>query len=146
MKILIAVDGSPYTAKAVNHIASNLKWFKGTPELHLLHVQPPLPGGTFVNRVQSMKGSMNVDDHYQEEAQAVLSPVADFLDERSIPFEGAYVVSRDTASEITRYAKEQKIDLIVMGSHGHGALAGIVMGSVTQKVIAEFSVPVMILR
>lgn len=146
MKILIAVDGSPYTEKAVNYVASHLTWFQDTPELHLLYVQRPLAGGPLVSRVQSIKGSMAVDDHYQDEAQEALSPAANILDNHKVPFEGAFVVSSDTAAEITRYATENKIDLIMMGSHGRGTIAGAVLGSVTHKVLAVSSIPVMVIR
>jgi len=42
--------------------------------------------------------------------------------------------------------KENVIDMIVMGSHGHGALRGLMMGSVATKVIAATTVPVLIIR
>jgi nucleotide-binding universal stress UspA family protein len=43
-------------------------------------------------------------------------------------------------------AKGDKFDLIVMGSHGHGALAGLLMGSVATKVLALSKTPVLLVR
>ena len=39
-----------------------------------------------------------------------------------------------------------KFDLLIMGSHGHGALATLVMGSVTTHVLANSKVPVLLVR
>jgi nucleotide-binding universal stress UspA family protein len=49
-------------------------------------------------------------------------------------------------AEITRYAKERDIDLIVMGTHGRRGLAHAVMGSVAEKVVRTASCPVLTLR
>ena len=43
MKILIAVDGSRYSTKAVKHVIKHFNWFSEPPELHLLHVKLPFP-------------------------------------------------------------------------------------------------------
>jgi len=45
--------------------------------------------------------------------------------------------------EILRYADEQKIDLIVMGTHGRGPLGHVVMGSVAERVVRKATCPVL---
>ena len=52
----------------------------------------------------------------------------------------------DPASMIVDVAKGGKFDLIVMGSHGRGALGSLVLGSVTAKVIAQCTIPVLVVR
>jgi len=47
---------------------------------------------------------------------------------------------------IARFAEDNKFDLVIMGSHGHGALARLVMGSVTTQVLAHCGVPVLLVR
>ena len=42
--------------------------------------------------------------------------------------------------------KAQKFDLLLMGSHGHGALGSLLMGSVVARVMATCSVPVLLVR
>jgi nucleotide-binding universal stress UspA family protein len=44
------------------------------------------------------------------------------------------VLLGDPATEIIRYAKENGVDMIVMGSRGEGTLEGLLFGSVSQKV------------
>lgn len=48
--------------------------------------------------------------------------------------------------EIIRYAREQSIDLIVMGTHGHSALAAMLLGSVAERVVRKASCPVLTVR
>jgi nucleotide-binding universal stress UspA family protein len=43
-------------------------------------------------------------------------------------------------------AEDGKFDLVVMGSHGHSALANLVMGSVATQVLAHCKVPVLLVR
>ena len=52
----------------------------------------------------------------------------------------------DPAEEIIALAKDQKADLIVMGTRGHGRLAGLLLGSVAQKVLAHAPCPVLVVR
>src|SRR5262249_9594727 len=48
--------------------------------------------------------------------------------------------------EIIRFAREQDIDLIVMGTHGHSGLAHMLLGSVTEKVVRKAPCPVLTVR
>lgn len=48
--------------------------------------------------------------------------------------------------EVIRYARENDIDLIVMGTHGRGAIAHMLMGSVAEKVVRKAPCPVLTVR
>lgn len=48
--------------------------------------------------------------------------------------------------EIIRYAKEHKIDLIVLGTHGRGPIAHMLLGSVSEKVVRKAPCPVLTVR
>ena len=50
------------------------------------------------------------------------------------------------STEITSYAKEQDIDLIVMGTHGHGPIGEMLIGSVADKVVRTAPCPVLTVR
>lgn len=57
------------------------------------------------------------------------------------------VVGRGNPVDVIIEAAEAKgCDLIVMGSHGHGGLAGILMGSTAKKVVQQAKIPVLIVR
>jgi nucleotide-binding universal stress UspA family protein len=48
--------------------------------------------------------------------------------------------------EIIRYARDQSIDLIVIGTHGHSALAAMLLGAVAEKVVRKAPCPVLTVR
>jgi nucleotide-binding universal stress UspA family protein len=48
--------------------------------------------------------------------------------------------------EIVRYAREQHIDLIVMGTHGRGPIAHMLLGSVAEQVLRKAPCPVLVVR
>jgi nucleotide-binding universal stress UspA family protein len=48
--------------------------------------------------------------------------------------------------EIIRYARDQSIDLIVIGTHGHSALAAMLLGTVAEKVVRKAPCPVLTVR
>jgi len=75
------------------------------------------------------------------------------LDELLIDSDGSGPATRPVvttsgspAYAIVDYARENRIDLIVMGTHGRGALAQLMMGSVAERVVRIASCPVLTVR
>lgn len=145
MKILLAVDGSKFTTKAVNFLTSHIANCKGGIDLHLLHVKAPIPSGLAVHGAKAFLGDDVVSNYYREEAEAALAVAEKLLRKKGLVFQSGYTVG-DAPSEIDKYVKKNKINLIVMGSHGHSAIGSILLGSVTSKVLAMASAPVLIVR
>jgi len=139
MKILIAVDGSPYTRAAARYIARHQDSFSAPLEVHLLHVQPPIP----YPRAAAVAGKAAVDKYQREESQAALAVAEKELAKAGIAYQSTWRVGELT-KVIESQARDHGIDLVVMGSHGHGALAGLAMGSAATKLIASLSVPVLV--
>jgi nucleotide-binding universal stress UspA family protein len=140
MKLLLAADGSKYTKKALAFLVTHEALAGPDGELVVLNVQTPVPP-----RVKGMLGSAAVHDYHQEEAAKVLSPIERLLKRHDIEFRTAWVVG-SAAQEITRAAKREKAQLVVMGTHGHGLLGRAIMGSVAQKVVAECETPVLLVK
>ncbi|MCB2041343.1 MAG: universal stress protein, partial [Rhodoferax sp.] len=86
-----------------------------------------------------------IDQYQLDEAERVLSPVTKFLIRHDIDAKTAWKVGH-AAEQIAKFADAGKFDLLVMGSHGHGALGNLVMGSVATKVLAHCRVPVLLVR
>ena len=62
-------------------------------------------------------------------------------------FHARLMVVRGSASaEITNYALAEKIDLIVLGTHGRSPIAHMLMGSVAEKVVRKAPCPVLVVR
>lgn len=145
MNILFAVDGSEFTVKAAKFLIGYIGSCKEVPDLHLLHVKAPIPAGLTANRARALLGSDVVDGYYKEDAEAALAVAEKILLKKNVAFQAEYEIG-DASFEIGKYAKKHKIDLIVMGSHGHSALGSIMLGSVTSRVLATTDVPVLIVR
>lgn len=141
MKILLAVDGSPFTKKMLAYLtAHNELLADGRHQYTAITVQTALPP-----RARAALNKDLVDDYYAEEAAKVLDPVKQFLAQSSIDLHCVSEVG-PAGETIARMAEGGKFDLIIMGTHGHGSLGRLVMGSVSTQVLANCSVPVLLVR
>jgi nucleotide-binding universal stress UspA family protein len=134
------VDGSKYTRHAVQYFIDNFHPLVKGSELHLVNVHSRLPA-----HVTSALGKAAVQDYYREECDKALAPAQRMLDKAGVPAK-ALSFTGDPGDEIALVADKGKYDLVIMGSHGHGALATLVVGSVTSKVLGRCKVPVLIVR
>ena len=141
MKVLLAADGSPYTQVAARHLVNHLQWFAKRPEVHVVHVRPPIPYAGAAAAV----GRAAIDKYEREESQAALAVAERELMAAGVPYKSSWCLG-DVATELGDYVKKNGIDLVVMGSHGQGALANLALGSVATKCIATLEVPIMIVR
>jgi nucleotide-binding universal stress UspA family protein len=141
MKILIAVDGSAPALSAIEALLTRLDWFRAPIEIGLVYVHPPLP----YKHAAAWAGKEAIHSYYEEESEAALAAARARLGERGM----AYVAEKrvgDAGPEIVKCAAEGGYELIVMGTHGHTALASLVMGSVATKVVAASTVPVLLMK
>lgn len=140
MKILLAVDGSPYTQKILTYMSSHQEMLSASREYTVITVQPLLPP-----RARAALGKEVVEQYYDEEGQKILEPVLSTLKNHGV---NAHSVSKvgPIAETIVKYAQEGQFDLIIMGTHGHSALGRLVMGSVSSQVLAGCTIPVLLIR
>ena len=140
MKILLAVDGSSYTKKMLAYLTTHDELFGANNEYTVLTVQPALPP-----RARTAVGKEVVNSYYADETQKVMAPVAKFLARHGMSTKSDWKVG-PAGETIAKFADEGKFDLLIMGSHGHGALGNLVMGSVATQVLAHGKVPVLLVR
>ncbi|MBL8498243.1 universal stress protein [Nitrosomonas sp. JL21] len=140
LKVLLPVDGSENSKKAVATFAAMLDWYKEKPELHLLSVQYPLDGN-----VSSFINQADIKQYHQDEGLKCLQNTRDFLDQSGIPYQ-YHITVGDPAEMIVRFAAEKHYDQIVMGPRGKGGIQGLLLGSVTNKVMQLSSIPVLLIK
>ena len=140
MKILLAIDGSPYTKKMLAYLTTHEELMAGTHEYTALTVQTPLPP-----RARAALGKAVVDQYYAEQGEKVLGPVDKYLKRHGVNFTTAVKVG-PAGETIAKVAETGGFDLIMMGTQGHGALGKLVMGSVSTQVLASCQVPVLLVR
>lgn len=141
MKILLAADGSAHTRTAARHLVDHLAWYAQRPEVHVVHVRPPIPYAGAMAAV----GRATIDKYEREESETALAVAQKELTAAKVEHKTAWRVG-DVAAELGNYVRENGIDLVVMGSRGQGALANLALGSVATKVIATLEVPIMVVR
>lgn len=141
MKILFAVDGSARALTALEALVANFAHFREPPRITLIHVHPPVPYGAAATWV----GKETVQRYYDDESDAALSGARSALTAHGIAFDVDKRVG-NPAEEIVKQAESGQFDLIALATHGHTALANLVMGSVATGVIARSKVPVLLLK
>ena len=140
MNILLAVDGSPHTKKMLAYLTTHLEALGANNTFTVLTVEPPLPP-----RALAIVGAEVTENFHYESTAKVLEPVATFLQRHSFSLQTAFRVG-PAGKTIAEFAEAGKFDLLIMGSHGHGALGNLIMGSVATKVLANCKVPVLLVR
>jgi nucleotide-binding universal stress UspA family protein len=137
-KILLAVDGSEHALHAA-HTAADLARAMKAKELRIVAVYDFIP---------PYLGEPNMQyaiDARMETAKAVMQKAVDAVGD--VPCEiHTELLEGPAAEAIIDVAATRKSDVIVMGSRGLGTLAGLLLGSTSQKVVAHASCPVLIVR
>jgi len=141
MKILVAVDGSPFTKRMLGYLAAHDEWLGGAHQYTVLHSVPAVPP-----RAAAVIDKATLKAYYDEEAEKVLKPIRTFFSKKRDLRVDFTVKSGPAADNIASVAAKGDFDMIIMGSHGHGLFGNLVMGSVATKVLAHCKTPVLLVR
>lgn len=141
MNILLPVDGSPCSERAVDYLVRYGAALREMPGVHLLHVHPPIP----IGRIQAHVGQATLEAYYREESEARLLAARGRLDAAGLAYT-PHIHVGVPAETIAKVAGELGCELIVMGTHGHGLVAGLVMGSVAARVLHLAACPVLMVK
>jgi nucleotide-binding universal stress UspA family protein len=140
MKILAAVDGSPYTKRMLAYLAAHDEWLGPQHEYTLLHAVPAVPP-----RAAGLLEKETLKAYYDDLAEKVFKPIRTFVTRQGL--KASFVTRIGPAGEIiAEAATKGRYDLLILGSHGHGTLTNLVMGSVATKVLASCTTPVLLIR
>ena len=140
MKIMLAVDGSPISLRAVKFVAKLAKAMAEPPDVILFNADPPL-----MQAVAIKLGLQAAANYHAENGIHAIKAARAALKRAHVAFTEKLVVG-EPAGSIVKASKAERCDLIVMGSHGHSAVQTLFVGSVTAKVIARGDVPVVVAR
>ncbi|OKY78622.1 MAG: Nucleotide-binding protein UspA family [Candidatus Methanohalarchaeum thermophilum] len=139
-KILLPTDGSSNSMHSISYAVDLAQ--KYDSDLHLLHVIEtnsykgvlPYPEG------ESLKNRIN--DNLRARGNEILKDMAKEIEDPSIEIKK--VLREGTPSkEILDYIDENKIDIVVMSTHGRTGTSKFLMGSVAEKVVRKSNSPVL---
>ena len=146
MKILLAVDGSPCSIRAVEEVASR-PWPKNSSIKVLTAFEVPapptpeawaLPANYFEEMDMALrKQARNVVDSAIEKLKAKM--------EKEVSID-ATIVPGSPRTAILEEAEQWGADLIVVGSHGYSAWQRLLLGSVSQSVVSHATCSVEVVR
>ena len=137
-RILLALDGSDHALHAAT-LAGNLARSEKAISLHILTVYDSVPG------YLGQKEQQNLIAAHMKESERILAEGLARIGVLGAKVE-TEILSGSPAEIIVEVAKERKADVVVMGSRGLGRLAGMLLGSQSQKVATHAPCPVLIVR
>jgi nucleotide-binding universal stress UspA family protein len=139
-KVLVPVDGSSNSDRAVRHV---VELARNNPalEICLLNVQPEIDDW----QVRRFLKKEEVEAMEESKGGDALQSARALLDAAGVRYTPMVLIG-PVAETIARTALEQDCDGIVMGTRGLGAVAGMLLGSVTSKVIHLADVPVTLVK
>lgn len=141
LRILLPVDGSENALRAVRHVVAHRDWFRDPPRVHLLNVQLPVASGG----VKMFISPSQLNDFYRDEALDALKEARAELEKAGVEHQHHIGVG-ELGGTIADFSRQLECDLVIMGTHGHGALTGALLGSVAAKVVHLAPVPVMLIK
>lgn len=136
--ILLAVDGSDHALNAARTAASLAQAMK-SKSLRIVYAYEPIPPYLGEpNMQEAIAARLDESKKILQKAQAAVGEIPGEVQTEHL--EGS------AAEAIIEVAKTRGSDVIVMGSRGLGKLAGLVIGSTSQKVVSHAPCPVLIVR
>ena len=148
-KVLIALDYDP-TAKKVAEVGFEFAQTMGA-EVILIHVisDPVYYSSTDYSPIMGFTGYLNTDPLQLNTIEVLKTASQNFLDKTRKHLGDntiqTVVEEGDFAESIIRTAKKLHVDMIVLGSHSQKWLENIVMGSVTEEVLRQSTIPLFII-
>ena len=135
-KVLVPIDGSPNSLRALAYVVrQNARGHR--TKVHLLNVQPRLPSSLFVTRAM-------ISEYHLTQSEEALKPARRLLVKSPLAVEES-VAAGDPAATILKTAKRLRCQELVMGSRGLGSLKGLLLGSVTTRVLHLARMPVTVI-
>lgn len=138
-RILIPVDDAPQSWEALDYALKT----HPDADFHVLHVTDPMEwiysdefGGEY---------SPEAHEHAKETAERLLDRARATADEHGVGIE-TVISTGKPARMIVKYADENDIDHIVIGSHGRTGLARVLLGSVAETVVRRSGASVTVVR
>jgi nucleotide-binding universal stress UspA family protein len=135
--VLVPVDGSEHSSRSAGYAADLAGTLGG--EVVLMHCHRRFPS------VLGEPYYQKVVDEILEEANELLEPYRETMRDAGVPFTEK-ILERPAAAAILEVAGTEGCDLVVMGSRGRTDLEGLLLGSVTHRVLEAAPCPVLVVR
>jgi nucleotide-binding universal stress UspA family protein len=149
LRIGVAVDGEKDSRAAVRFMLEHRALFGGASDMTLISVVPdPLLSyiAGLSELVVTPLSSQQAAEIQNKVFERAVARTRKLMKDAGLAVLEAQLVSNVPGDAIAAYAKQERLDLLVMGSHGHSALKSLVLGSVATRVAARCDTPLLIVR
>jgi nucleotide-binding universal stress UspA family protein len=138
-KILVATDASEYSRQALKSALELARKFHSEVELLIVMDKPR------AYAVHLLDEHVNWQERIEQEGELAIQATIEGVDISDVTLIKK-IVQGKPATMILQEIENENIDLVVMGSHGYGAIAGSILGSVSQRVLHGAKCPVLIAK
>lgn len=137
--ILVPVDGSDNSYRALD--AALLLSEKLGSNISVVHVMEQVP----ITHIGSEKLLSEFLEAYKKENQDILSKCSEIATQKGLTIK-TLLLQGNPASVILDYSKQEKFDLLIMGSRGMGKFKELILGSVSSKIVHHSPCAVLLIR
>lgn len=143
MHVLIATDGSPSSIDAARQAGTILR---SADQVTLLSVVTEVPG----DDAGGFEGSVYSPGEQEALWKQEMAEAGEELERTAAELTSAKIEKRievgDVGGTVCRLAADLQVDVIVVGSHGRGAIERLLLGSVSEQVVRHAPCPVLVVR
>jgi nucleotide-binding universal stress UspA family protein len=141
--ILLPTDFSECGNYALSYAASLARTF-GASIICVHVIEPMVPTMGYSGMTEPLPIA-DISDQLEDSAERELPKIAECEECAGLEVE-ELIVHGEAASEIVRVAKDRKVDLIIISSHGRTGLGRILFGSTAEAVVRHASCPVLVVK
>ncbi len=121
--MLVGIDGSLHSKKALEEAVTIARRFSG-----------------------SIKVITVYDQGMEKKAEKILEETKQYLEKEELEYSVASILGSNPARALQNTAKQENLDLIVVGSRGLGSTASILLGSVSRQVVTNAECSVLVVK
>lgn len=137
---VVPFDGSEHAIRALALAIREAKTRHTPPKLLVLNVQLPLSAD-----ISRFIDGQTIDDFHREAGEKALVTSKDLLDASGLTH-ATHILVGPVAHTIASFAAKHHCSMIVMGTRGHTSVTGLMMGSVTTRLLHETALPVLLTK
>ncbi|KGL43863.1 hypothetical protein BMT55_01250 [Listeria newyorkensis] len=139
MKLAVLIADDQLSKKIVTKTVALCQEFAEAPEITLIHV---------VNDkaiAEDVEVGVDISENLEEDAQKMLAEKGAMFSEAGLMYKTA-ILSGFPAKEVTKYAGEAGLDMLIMGHHDLSLVQKMTIGSVAKKVVQHAECPVLLIK
>lgn len=145
-KIMVPLDGSKLAECVLPHVETVVRGANNPDLVFVQAVEPiAIPYGREVSEVTSIDKLKALEGHHRVDAEKYLNEIGARFENSGAKIR-LEVINGKAAEALADYANKNKVDLVILASHGRSGMGRLVWGSVADRLLHSINAPVLIVR